>query len=63
MAGKAWVDEDACIGCGLCVGNLPEVFRFADNGKAECYDPEGAAADEIQREAMDVCPVSCIHWQ
>lgn len=63
MAREPWVDEDACISCGLCVNNLPDVFRFADNGKAECFDPEGAEEDEIQSEAIDACPVLCIHWR
>jgi len=63
MAKIAWVDEDICISCGLCVNNLSEVFRFNDDGKAECYNPEGANEDEIEREAIDICPVSCIHWK
>ena len=36
------VDQDACISCGLCVTNVPEVFRFADHGKAEVYDSGGS---------------------
>lgn len=63
MPKKPWVDQDVCISCGLCISNVPGVFRFADNGKAECFDPQGASEDEIQREGVDVCPVSCIHWQ
>jgi ferredoxin len=39
------------------------VFRFAGNGKAEAYAPSGAPEDVIQQEAIDVCPVACIHWQ
>jgi ferredoxin len=57
------VDQDVCISCGLCIANVPDVFRFADDGKAEVYDPEGASEDTIQQEAIDICPVSCIHWQ
>jgi len=63
MQKTVWVDQDVCISCGLCVDNLPNVFRFADNGKAEAYDPGGAPEDEIQQEAIDICPVSCIQWQ
>lgn len=63
MARTAYVEQDECIACGLCVDNLPEAFRFADNGKAECYDSEGATEEDIQEKAIDVCPVSCIHWQ
>ena len=63
MPGIPWVDQDECISCGLCVSGVPGVFRFAHNGKSECYDPVGAPEEEIQAHAIDICPVSCIHWQ
>ena len=63
MARVPWVDQDVCISCGLCIDNLPGVFRYADNGKAECFDSGGASEDEIQSGAIDVCPVECIHWK
>ena len=34
---RAFVDQDMCIGCGLCEGTCPEVFRMNDEGKAEAY--------------------------
>lgn len=34
MGNKVWVNQDECISCGLCVGNVPDVFRFVDNGNA-----------------------------
>lgn len=63
MAKTPWVDKDECISCGLCVSNLPSVFRYDDNSKAECFDPDGASEDEIQDGAIDACPVQCIHWK
>ena len=63
MAKTPWVDKDECIGCELCVNNCPNVFRIDGDGKAECYDSRGATEVEIQSEAIDACPVSCIHWQ
>jgi ferredoxin len=57
------VDQDACIGCGLCVTNVPQVFRLAEHDKAEVFDAGGETEDTIQREAIDICPVSCIYWQ
>jgi ferredoxin len=63
MQQTVWVDQDQCISCGICVVNVPEVFRFADNGKAEVYDQAGAPRERIQEGAVDSCPVSCIHWQ
>jgi ferredoxin len=56
------VDQDECISCGLCIESVPEVFRFADNGKSEAYAQDGAAEEKIQA-AIDGCPVSCIHWK
>ncbi|SEA74695.1 ferredoxin [Desulfuromusa kysingii] len=63
MAKTAFVDTDECIGCELCATNCPGAFRMNDDGKAECYDSSGASEEEIQSEAIDVCPVGCIHWQ
>jgi len=63
MSREPYVDQDVCISCGMCIDNLPDVFRFAENNKAECYDPEGASEEEIQTDAIDICPVSCISWK
>jgi ferredoxin len=62
MARKPYVDQDACISCNLCVDTVPEVFRMNEDGLAEVYDPSGAPEDSIQ-EAIDACPVACIHWE
>ncbi len=51
------VDQDMCIGCGLCVGSCPEVFEFNDDGKAEAI--EGATAANVA-DVADNCPVGAI---
>ena len=58
---KAYVDQDACIGCGVCVDICPEVFSLNDEGLAE------ASTDEIDesvlekvKEAQSECPVDVI---
>ena len=59
---KAVVDQDTCIGCGLCCGMCEAVFRMNDDGKAEAYQ---AAAEENRddvQSAIDSCPVSAISW-
>lgn len=63
MARKPYIDEDVCIGCELCVNTAPEVFRMKENNIAEVYDPAGALDEEEIQEAIDNCPVSCIHWE
>lgn len=62
MAKTPYVDKDACISCSLCVEMLPEVFKMDDEDLAEVHDPKGAPEEKIQ-EAIDACPVSCIHWK
>lgn len=63
MTKAPWINKDECISCGMCVDNVPGVFRFDDDNKAECYNPNGASEEEIQNDAIDVCPVSCISWR
>ncbi len=63
MEKEPFVDQEMCIGCGICVNNLPDVFHFTANGKAACFDPNGDTEEEIQLQAIDMCPVTCIHWK
>ncbi|GFO61945.1 hypothetical protein GMST_42700 [Geomonas silvestris] len=62
MAREVYVDQDVCIGCGLCESLVPAVFRLNDAGVSEAYDQEGADEKSVQ-EAIDSCPVNCIHWR
>lgn len=63
MARRVYIDEDECIGCGSCVELCPEVFEMdGDSEKAVVIKPEGGPEDDIQ-EAIDTCPVECIHWE
>ena len=62
MARKPYVDQEVCISCQLCVNSVPEVFRMNDDNLAEVHEPYGASEERIQ-EAIDACPVSCIHWE
>ena len=57
---KAIVNQDACIGCGLCISTVPEVFEVNADGKAEAC---GHTTDEncaAVQEAIDACPVQAI---
>lgn len=57
---RAIVDQDTCIGCGLCVQICPEVFRMEDD-KAIAYAatvPETVM--EKVEDAANQCPVAAI---
>ncbi len=62
MERTPYVDQEVCIGCGVCVELVPDVFRMTEEQLAEVFDPRGAPEETI-REAMEACPVSCIHWE
>jgi len=63
MSDRVYIDEDECIGCGSCEEICPEVFKLNEKTeKAEVIKPEGGPEDLIQ-EAIETCPVSCIHWK
>lgn len=62
MSSLPVLDEEACIGCNACVEVCPEVFVLNQSlGFALVMFPEGATEEKIQ-EAIDLCPVHCIHW-
>ena len=58
---KAYVNQEDCISCGLCVSVCPDVFQFNDNDKSEAIQDE-IPKDVIDcaKEARDGCPVSVI---
>lgn len=58
---KAHVNEDLCIGCGLCPSIAPEVFELGDSGKAESIVDEvpDSSTDEA-KDAASSCPVDAI---
>lgn len=60
---KAFVDQDTCIGCGLCCGMCDAVFRMNDDGKAEAYQTAAEENRSDVQSAIDSCPVSAISWE
>lgn len=59
---KAVVDQETCIGCGLCCETCDAVFRMNEQDKAEAYrEADTGNSDEVQ-SAIDGCPVAAIRW-
>ena len=55
------VDEDACIGCGLCAETCPAVFFLREDGLAEAKPGEVPTEAESDAEAAkDGCPTGAI---
>ena len=57
-----WVDEAACIGCQYCVHVATNTFVVDERlGRSRVIRQNGDNL-EIVQEAIDTCPVDCIHW-
>jgi ferredoxin len=57
-----YVDEITCIGCKHCAHVARNTFYIEpDYGRSRVVRQDGDVEDLIQ-EAIDTCPVDCIHW-
>ncbi|XP_019194093.1 PREDICTED: uncharacterized protein LOC109188053 [Ipomoea nil] len=56
-----FVDEFSCIGCKNCANVCPKVFDIEEDfGRARVYSQSGSG--ELIQQAIESCPVDCIHW-
>jgi ferredoxin len=57
-----YVDELTCIGCLHCAHVARNTFYIEpDYGRSRAIRQDGDPEELIQ-EAIDTCPVDCIHW-
>lgn len=57
-----YVDEVTCIGCKHCAHVARNTFYIEpDYGRSRAIRQDGDPEELIQ-EAIDTCPVDCIHW-
>jgi ferredoxin len=71
---KVWIDQDLCVGNGICEELCPEVFLMVDGGLAYVRDgdrllprgelgigtvPPGLELAVV--EAAEECPAECIY--
>lgn len=57
-----YVDEVTCIGCRHCAHVARNTFYIEpEHGRSRVVRQDGDSEDLIQ-EAIDTCPVDCIHW-
>ncbi|XZO01814.1 MAG: ferredoxin [Microcoleus sp.] len=57
-----YVDEITCIGCKHCAHVARNTFYIEpDYGRSRVVRQDGDS-EELIVEAIDTCPVNCIHW-
>ncbi|KAJ8432348.1 hypothetical protein Cgig2_021118 [Carnegiea gigantea] len=58
-----FVDEFSCIGCKNCANVAPDVFKIEEDfGRARVYKQCGKGNTDRVKQAVESCPVDCIHW-
>ena len=73
---RVWIDQDLCVGNGICEELCPEVFQLTDGAIAYVRDadrllPSGrngiahvpAEFEQSVIEAADECPAECIYLE
>ncbi len=55
---KVTIDENACVGCGLCVNNCPDCFELSEEGVAKVKSSDCPNCD--LKDVASQCPVNAI---
>ncbi|MCX7990816.1 MAG: ferredoxin [Proteobacteria bacterium] len=57
---KVFVNEDTCIGCGLCADTCPDIFEVIEDKAVVKISEVPENYEELVKEAKDNCPVDAI---
>lgn len=57
---RVLIDEETCIGCGLCAETCPDVFEMKDDKATAKMDEVSDDLADACREAAEECPVEAI---
>ena len=58
---KVELNQDVCVGCGMCASNSEKYFEFGDNGLSHVIKEEVEESDiENVKETAELCPTEAI---
>ncbi|MFV0465295.1 MAG: ferredoxin [Lachnospiraceae bacterium] len=57
---RAEVDQELCVGCGLCANTAPDVFVMDELGKARAHGEVTPDVEDYARTCEELCPFNAI---
>jgi len=57
---KVKVDQDLCVGCGLCTSTCADIFEMKDDKAVTKVTAVPALSEDCAKQAKDECPVEAI---
>ena len=57
------INEEYCIGCGLCLKLLPEYYEMNHNKAVVIKEPEGEESLRAIHESIEKCPSKAITFR
>ena len=54
------VDQDLCIGCGMCINMCPDVFMYNEESLSTVKSDLAEFNLQSVEEAREICPVDAI---
>lgn len=53
------IDQETCIGCGVCEGVYPDLYQMGDDGKAHVKNISNVDT-ALAQDGASQCPVNAI---
>lgn len=58
---KVKLEEDLCVGCGMCAQQNPKYFEFTDEGLSRVFKEDVDKGDEESiNDSVELCPTDAI---